>query len=178
MRDNGTPNGIIEDITVIYFLRFLKSLCIPLLLLLISAIVTLPVQTGVAESNRPEFAGSLACKACHEKEYNSFLQYSKKAKSFESIEKMRKGLTEEEIRKCYFCHTTGYGSGGFISPEKTPHLKNAGCEVCHGPGSIHVKTRSPGNIKKRIAMEDCERCHIAERVRAFRYKPLIHGGGH
>ena len=178
MRDNGAPNGIIEDITVIYFLRFLKSLCIPLLPLLISTIISLPVQPGVAESNHPEFVGTFACKACHEKEYNSFMQFSKKAKSFESIEKMRKGLTEDEIKKCYFCHTTGYGSGGFISPEKTPHLKNTGCEVCHGPGGIHVKTRNPGNIKKRIAMEDCARCHIAERVRAFRNKPLIHGGGH
>jgi len=179
MRDNGTPNGISEDITVIYFLRFSKSLCIPLLTLLISTIVTLPFQPGVAESNHPEFVGSYACKACHEKEYNSFLQYSKKARSFESIEKMRKGLTEEEIRKCYFCHTTGYGlTGGFISPEKTPHLKNAGCEVCHGPGGIHVKTRQRRDIKRHLTREDCARCHIAERVRAFRYRPLIHGGGH
>jgi len=179
MRDNGTPNGIIEDITVTYFSELLKFVYVFVLTLLISVIINQPAPPGVAESNHPEFVGSFACKACHEKEYNSFLQYSKKAKSFESIEKMRKGLTEEEIRKCYFCHTTGYGlTGGFISPEKTPHLKNTGCEVCHGPGGIHVKTRNPRNIKKRIAMEDCARCHIAERVRAFRYKPLIHGGGH
>ena len=179
MRDNGTPNGIIEDVTVTNFSGFLKIVCVPLLTLLISAVLTMNAQPGEAKNNSSEYAGSFACKACHEKEYNSFLQYSKKAKSFESVEKMRKGLTEEEIRKCYFCHTTGYGlTGGFISPEKTPHLKNTGCEVCHGPGGIHVKTRNPRNIKKRIDVKDCERCHIAERIRAFRYRPLIHGGGH
>jgi hypothetical protein len=178
MRDNGTPNGIIEDITVTYFSGFLKIACVPLLPLLIFAVLTLDAHLGEANNNSSEYTGSFACKPCHEKEYNSFIQYSKKAKSFESVEKMRKGLTEEEIRKCYFCHTTGYGRGGFVSPEKTPHLKNTGCEVCHGPGGVHVKTRNPRDIKRHLTMDDCARCHIAERVRAFRYKPLIHGGGH
>ena len=86
----------------------------------------------------PIYVGSDVCKACHEKEYNSFMTYAKKSKSFNSIERVRKGLTVEEIKGCYYCHTTGYGKpGGFISPEKTPHLKNAGCEVCHGPGEFH-----------------------------------------
>ena len=178
MRDNVTPNGIIEDITVNYVSGFLRIVCVPVLTLLVSAGLTVNAHPGEAKNKPNEYAGSLACKTCHENEYNSFLHYSKKAKSFESIEKMRKGLTEEEIKKCYFCHTTGYGRGGFISPEKTPHLRNTGCEVCHGPGGKHVKTKNRGDIKRHLTMEDCARCHIAERVRAFRYKPLIHGGGH
>jgi hypothetical protein len=107
------------------------------------------------------------------------MTYAKKSTSFKSIERVKKGLTEEEIKGCYFCHTTGYGKpGGFISPEKTPHLKNAGCEVCHGPGEFHVKLRDPKYIKRRMTLKDCEVCHISERVRAFRYKPMIHGGAH
>jgi len=91
----------------------------------------------------------------------------------------KKELTEEEIKGCYYCHTTGYGKqGGFVSPEKTPHLKNAGCEVCHGPGDVHIKTTDASHIKGTLTTEDCEACHISERVRAFRYKPLIHGGAH
>jgi hypothetical protein len=94
-------------------------------------------------------------------------------------ERMKKGLTEKEIKGCYYCHTTGYGKpGGFISPEKTPYLENAGCEVCHGPGEFHVKTKSPNDIKRQLTLKDCEVCHTSERVRAFRYKPLIHGGAH
>jgi hypothetical protein len=92
---------------------------------------------------------------------------------------VRKGLTEEEVKGCYHCHTTGYGKpGGFVSPEKTPHLKNAGCEVCHGPGEFHIKTQNPREIKRHLTKEDCESCHTEERVRAFRYKPMIHGGAH
>ena len=29
-----------------------------------------------------------------------------------------------------------------------------------------------------FTMKDCEECHISERVNAFRYKPMIHGGAH
>jgi hypothetical protein len=127
----------------------------------------------------PLYVGSEVCKNCHENEYVSFMKYAKKSKSFTSIERLRKGLTDNEIKECYSCHTTGYGKpGGFISPEKTPHLKNAGCEVCHGPGEFHIKTKSARNIKRRLTLKDCEVCHTSERVQAFRYKPLIHGGAH
>ncbi|NOR05057.1 MAG: cytochrome C [Deltaproteobacteria bacterium] len=126
-----------------------------------------------------KYVGSEACKACHLKEYGSFIKYAKKSTSFESIQRVKKGLTEEEIKKCYFCHTTGYGKpGGFVSIEETPHLKNAGCEVCHGPGELHVRTQRAQDTKMNFTMKDCEECHISERVKAFRYKPMIHGGAH
>jgi hypothetical protein len=130
-------------------------------------------------SSPPSYVGIESCRSCHRKEYDNFTQFAKKSRSFESIERVKKGLTDEELRRCYACHTTGYGKpGGFISEEKTPHLKNAGCEVCHGPGGQHLKSRSRAHIKKSIATEDCAACHTSERVTAFRYKPLIHGGAH
>jgi hypothetical protein len=138
------------------------------------------VSLSLAETKRPPgYVGSLACKSCHEEEYKSFMSYARKSNSFRSIERVRKGLTEEEVKGCYHCHTTGYGKpGGFVSPEKTPHLKNAGCEVCHGPGEFHIKTQNPREIKRHLTKEDCEACHTEERVKAFRYKPMIHGGAH
>lgn len=127
----------------------------------------------------PKYVGARACKPCHEKEYASFTHYAKKSTSYSSIERLKKGLSKEDLKKCYGCHTTGYGKpGGFISIEKTPELKNAGCEVCHGPGGIHVKTKDPDSIKRQPTRKDCEICHTSERVKAFRYTPLIHGGGH
>ena len=129
--------------------------------------------------NLVRYVGSLACKECHAEEYANFITYAKKSISFEHIERQAKHLNPEEIRQCYPCHTTGYGQyGGFVSPEETPELKNAGCEVCHGPGEAHVRTRAAGDIKGKLSKKDCEKCHISERVRAFRYKPLIHGGAH
>lgn len=146
---------------------------------LLLSLVHSPLCAEQTAKRISKYVGSEACQACHESEYKNFMTYAKKSTSFKSIERVRKGLTEEEIKGCYFCHTTGYGKpGGFISPEKTPHLKNAGCEVCHGPGEFHVKTGSARDTKRRMTIEDCEVCHTSERVKAFRYKPMIHGGAH
>lgn len=145
-----------------------------------AAVMIIPTFTfAQAKTRAAKYVGSEACKQCHENEYKNYAKYAKKSASFRSIERVKKGLTEEEIKGCYFCHTTGYGKpGGFVSLEKTPHLKNAGCEVCHGPGEFHIKTTNPKEIKRHLVIKDCEVCHIPERVRAFRYKPLIHGGAH
>ena len=134
---------------------------------------------GNEQNSADIFVGSLACKECHPGEYENFMTYAKKSVSFQSIERRMKHLTSEEIRECYPCHTTGYGQpGGFVSPEETPHLKNAGCEVCHGPGAEHARTGDPVEIIGVMSKKDCEKCHISERVKAFKYKPLIHGGAH
>jgi hypothetical protein len=160
--------------------RFKRVTYFVFLLLAVVFLVCAVKPSAIAASKKtPFYIGSDACKSCHEQEYNSFMQYAKKSKSYSSIERVKKGLTQEEIRGCYACHTTGYGKqGGFISPEMTPHLKNAGCEVCHGPGEFHVRTRNPQYIKRKMTLKDCEVCHTSERVRAFNYKPLIHGGAH
>ena len=160
------------------FFTLLRSLSAVSVLLVFSCVIAQNVNSETP-GKTPLYVGSDACKHCHEREYNSFMTYAKKSKSFNSIERVRKGLTAEEVQGCYYCHTTGYGKpGGFVSPEKTPHLKNAGCEVCHGPAGFHVRTKSASDIKRRMTLEDCEVCHTSERVKAFRYKPLIHGGAH
>jgi hypothetical protein len=125
------------------------------------------------------YVGSDACKDCHESEYDNFQKYARKAHSYKSIDKMRKRLTDAEFQSCFECHTTGYGKpGGFRSDQETPHVKDAGCEVCHGPGSLHVETEDSKDIKGNLTSKDCEACHNAERVAAFDYKPLVFGGAH
>jgi hypothetical protein len=162
-----------------YFLFNRKCLLFILIVILTSFIPNTSIVLADEKKNTPQYVGSDACKSCHINEYKSFMTYAKKATSFRSIERVRKGLNEEELKVCYYCHTTGYGKpGGFISEEKTPHLKNAGCEVCHGPGEFHIKTKDPSYIKRDLTTKDCEACHTSERIKAFRYKPLIHGGAH
>ena len=125
------------------------------------------------------YIGSKACKNCHEREYLNFMTYAKKANSFNSIKKMEKKLTPEEYQGCFECHTTGYGKkGGFISEEKTPDLMIAGCEVCHGPGSLHADSENPDLIIRDISMENCTTCHNDDRIEAFNFKPLLFGGAH
>ena len=120
------------------------------------------------------YVGSKVCEECHDQEYSNYIKFAKKAKSFESIKKMEKKLTPEEYKSCFECHTTGYGKkGGFISEEKTPQLKDAGCEVCHGPGSLHAESGDPDMIVRDINLESCNKCHSKERIGAFDFKPLL-----
>ena len=125
------------------------------------------------------YVGSRACMECHEAEYTKFTTYAKKAASYEHIKKMQRGLTAEEFQGCFECHTTGYGKpGGFKSEKQTPNLRDVGCESCHGPGSLHVKSEDAAHIKGKLTAADCEACHSKERVEAFNYKPLVYGGAH
>jgi hypothetical protein len=144
----------------------------------------IPVWAQTGQSAPPEgqavYVGSAACKDCHAKAYESYIRYSKKAHSSQSVKIMAQKLTPEELRGCFGCHTTGYGRpGGFESFEKTPELANAGCEVCHGPGSTHVASGGdPAKITAKMEMTACEACHSAERVRAFNFKPMLFAGAH
>ncbi|ACI20350.1 MULTISPECIES: cytochrome c family protein [Thermodesulfovibrio] len=126
-----------------------------------------------------EYVGTETCKKCHPKQYENFIKYSRMSRSFEAVEKMKNKITPEELKSCYYCHTTGYGkAGGFVSIEKTPYLKNTGCEVCHGPGKKHVETIDKKYIKRKFTLQVCEPCHTEERIKAFRFKPLLYGGAH
>ncbi len=134
---------------------------------------------GEARGEPKRYVGSAVCGECHNLEHRRFTEHSKKAHSYESVAIMKAGLTEAEYRNCLECHTTGYGkTGGFVSVEETPHLKDAGCEVCHGPGSLHVETNDSADIRSELTLEDCQRCHNEERVRSFDFKPLLFGGAH
>ena len=126
------------------------------------------------------YVGTAACKDCHEEQYDNFTKYAKKAHSDRSVKVMASDLSEAELQSCYGCHSTGYGQpGGFVSYEKTPHLADAGCEVCHGPGNEHVESGGDTElIKGKLTMDDCVGCHNAERVQAFNFKPLLYGGAH
>ncbi|SKA83578.1 Cytochrome c554 and c-prime [Paucidesulfovibrio gracilis DSM 16080] len=133
-----------------------------------------------AYSESAVFVGSEVCADCHDSEYQNYSQFSKKAHSGESVRIMAKDLTPAELKECFQCHTTGYGQpGGFESFEKTPEMADAGCEVCHGPGSLHVEERGdPDLIKGDLDIKDCETCHNPDRVRSFGFKPMLFGGAH
>ena len=148
---------------------------------LVFLIILFPDWSGTQAGSEEikTYVGSDACKDCHEEEYKNFKAYAKKAHSYNSIKKMKRGLTETEFQGCFECHTTGHGKlGGFVSEKEPPLLKNAGCEVCHGPGSLHCETENPEDIKGKPTIKDCETCHNEERVAEFNYKPLIYGGAH
>ncbi len=159
-------------------MNFVRKLSWPCLVLAFFYLLCM-IPSFASEEPLKTYVGSETCGECHESQFESFQSYAKKAKSYESVLIMQKGLTETEKKECFACHTTGYGSrGGFISETDTPHLKNAGCEVCHGPGSLHVDSEDPEDIVAVLSIETCNTCHSSERVDAFSFKPLLFGGAH
>ncbi|MEF2231343.1 MAG: cytochrome c family protein [Pseudodesulfovibrio sp.] len=131
-------------------------------------------------TNSGQYVGSEACSECHDKEYDNYKKFSKKAHSGDSVRLMSGDLTKEELEECYHCHVTGFGKpGGFVSFDETPAMADAGCETCHGPGFDHVESGGDTDlIKGKLELSDCETCHNPERVAAFDFKPLMFGGAH
>ncbi len=150
------------------------------LTLVATASLAVAAEPKKAEPQAPEqrFVGSSACKRCHPEQSESFARSAKKARSWTSIERMKKRLTPKELEGCYACHTTGYGRpGGFESLENTPELANAGCETCHGPASAHVASGEKAQITRKPEQKDCEVCHSA-RIQVFNYRPVLRAGAH
>ena len=106
--------------------------------------------------NGLEYTGSESCKACHEYEYE---KWSTKAHAHAYATLEEEGSQYDP--ECVVCHVVGmeYVSG-FVSEQKTPHLKNVGCENCHGPGSEHV--RSQGVEETVEPKSACIDCHTPE----------------
>ncbi|MEF2145339.1 MAG: cytochrome c family protein [Desulfovibrionaceae bacterium] len=146
-----------------------------LLFLLISA--GLAGSAWSQESNR--YIGSARCGECHDEQHEFFTRDSKKAHSWNSIERMKSNLKPNELKECYTCHTTGYGQpGGFVSYESTPEMADVGCETCHGPGERHAESLDTADIKRTPTIKDCEHCHSKERIHDFQFKPLRFSGAH
>jgi hypothetical protein len=119
-----------------------------------------------------EYVGSKYCKLCHDYEYEKWMTNkqvfipglskqaspdSRHADAFATLEK----VGSEYDPECVVCHVVGMQyQTGYISPAKTPELKDVGCENCHGPGSEHL--RSLGAIETSGPMSTCRDCHTAE----------------
>ena len=111
-----------------------------------------------------EYAGSESCKVCHEYEYEKWQAPALReaggeahSKAYATLERVGSQFDPE----CVVCHVVGMKyEGGFVSEEKTGHLKNVGCENCHGPGSEHIRTL--GKAKTTEPKSACFDCHTPE----------------
>jgi len=109
-------------------------------------------------TNGLEYTGSESCKGCHEHE-DEYDIWSKNphAHAYATLENVGSQFDPE----CVVCHVVGMEyQGGFVSEKKTGHLKNVGCESCHGPGSEHI--RSGGKVKTTKPKSGCADCHTPE----------------
>jgi hypothetical protein len=85
-----------------------------------------------------EYVGTGTCKECHESEYKVW-KNSKHSVAYATLEKAPKHPLAQFDGECVACHTVGFGyKTGYTDEVRTKHLRNVGCEDCHGPGSLHV----------------------------------------
>jgi hypothetical protein len=101
-----------------------------------------PIQTDPAYAEST-YVGSEKCKKCHEYAYKVWKE-SPHSQAYLTLEKpdLRPRLQQYDP-ECVRCHVTGLDHfTGFRDEVSTPHLKDNGCENCHGPASMHIKNKN------------------------------------
>ena len=105
-----------------------------------------------------EFVGVEMCKSCHSDQYNQWSQ-TKHAFAFNTLLRKHRHFSP----KCVMCHVTGGGyDSGYIFGSTDRSLVNVQCEMCHGPGSAHIKAPLQVNMLRRPSKKLCITCHDKE----------------
>lgn len=125
------------------------------------------------------YVGMEECAFCH-KDAVAFWSKTVHTKAWETLVAAGKELDYD----CVKCHVTGWEQPGGSTLAFNESLRDVQCEVCHGPGSLHVA--ADGKEKKsslvRATPEDvCIRCHNKEHSDTFDYKAYLRdvtGKGH
>src|SRR5690606_23721495 len=130
-------------------------------------------------AGKPGFAGVEECGFCHA----DAVEFWKKTRHAGAWETLVEGHKEASY-DCIGCHVTGWDQPGGATLAFNESLRDVQCEVCHGPGSIHVdkdgKDR-PRTVVKSPSEDVCLRCHNEEHSDTFEYEAYLRdvtGPGH
>jgi hypothetical protein len=131
------------------------------------------------EPGRASYVGGEKCVSCH-KPAARFWKHTVHAHAWKTLVEVGKEAHDE----CVSCHVTGYGEVGGSSLGYTRGLQDIQCEVCHGPGSVHVEkhgreTPFAGQLKTPSSV--CVRCHNEKHSDTFQYESYLRdvlGPGH
>lgn len=132
-----------------------------------------------AEPGRASYVGDEKCVSCH-KSAARFWKHTVHAQAWKTLVEVGKEAHDD----CVNCHVTGYGEVGGSSLGYTHGLQDIQCEVCHGPGSIHVEKRgreSPFAGRLKTPESVCVRCHNEKHSDTFQYQAYLRdvlGPGH
>jgi hypothetical protein len=125
------------------------------------------------------YVGSDRCVKCHE---TAAAVWSKSghAQAFATLVERK----ADADPKCIPCHTIGFGTAsGYRRDFNGSKLVHAGCESCHGPGSLHVRLQEGDEsidfAYRPLGAGDCQKCHYGEFSRPFNWDefwpPIKHG---
>jgi hypothetical protein len=139
-----------------------------------------PPATG-----RASFAGDEECGYCH-KEAVAFWASTKHARAWHTLVEGGKQLDLD----CVYCHATGFGAPGgstlatLAADDPEVDLRDVRCEVCHGPGSLHIDADgkdAPSTLIATPPESRCVSCHNEQHSDTFDYTAYLRdvtGEGH
>jgi hypothetical protein len=158
--------------------------------LALAALSALPFAGAAKPAGDAKYIGVDKCKNCHKVEENGnqygHWEKSGHAKAFETLASdeakriaKEKGIEDpQKAEACLKCHTTAFGVAESEIKKGFDAKKGVQCEVCHGPGEEHMKTRmkeaaaNEGNKERiqipagemitKIEASKCTGCHNSE----------------
>ena len=98
------------------------------------------------------YVGSDKCQSCHVAEHKQWSD-TKHSHAFEALAKIATRPSNRQFDgECIICHTVGYSyNTGYDGTADTTHLRDVGCEVCHGPGSLHSAKGDDATLYKYLS---------------------------
>ncbi len=127
------------------------------------------------------YVGRAECEDCHEDEL-AMWESTGHSRAWVGLERVGKALDYD----CILCHVTGWEKPGGSSLADTKGLRDVQCEVCHGPGSLHIAVddddaKFRATIRKTPSEGVCLGCHTEEHSDLFDYEAYLRnitGPGH
>jgi hypothetical protein len=135
-----------------------------------------------ADPDQPTYVGTVACAKCH-KPAVEFWKQTVHARAWSTLVEVDKQYNYD----CINCHVTGWQRPGGVNlaTVESRGLADVQCEVCHGPGSLHVAEAGldePRTIVRRPPDRLCaDQCHWKEHSDTFDLVPYLRdilGPGH
>ncbi len=137
------------------------------------------VKPPAPAKGKAGYVGVEACADCHE-DAVTFWKTTVHAGAWETLVVDGKDFD----LSCVSCHVTGWRKPGGSELVENQPLRDVQCEVCHGPGSLHVE--DGGDDLKKITLKTTSslcsgECHTPEHSDTFEYDAYMRdilGPGH
>lgn len=128
----------------------------------------------------PTYVGMDKCADCHD-DAVKFWKKTVHAQAWQTLVDRGQQFDYE----CIGCHVTGFDKPGGSNLAHNDNLRDVQCEVCHGPGSIHVAKggeEKPLAVRRNPPQDYCaSNCHTHEHSDTFQYEAYLRdivGPGH
>jgi cytochrome c1 len=125
---------------------------------------------------RGAYVGAEACRECHVEQHAQWSQ-TPHARAMETL--ITAG--RQTSPKCVQCHVVGFETeSGYRMSGSTPHLADVQCEICHGAGAEHARTKAAADIRRSPPARVCFECHDQEHAESFsdRLEPALESVRH